>query len=500
MDFFLNQVADVGTRITWSDKRFRRFLFEVRDLMDFKGEINNSWGMYSLYIHSNGRTIKEFVERLVQYAINVDSADRNIIIFPNPFQYNITFNGDKYSNQPVIQKKFKDIKYLKLETISLPDQYSIKKEVLNIDQNYNTIKNYFDIHYSQIQLNTKKFFLNTDNWNPSIVYNKDDIVISTIDQKYYIAKNNIPINTHYKGIFIENYRYTINDIIIPTPDYGYTENEVLRCIFPINQTGINIYHKVPNAYIGSPASSAYIQYYEILSNNPYDPAIDTINWETNINNENDQIRIVSKYIEWSITFTLNNLRYTFTQDGYNINTNNLLTLDDYNTINQYLINNYSILNNNQVITIPNTSLILTINLVNIYWIINYIINGDSSIVYEIDNKGSYNKYYIDTKKKISNDRFFYVYIPEIKSQNYTTSSDNVTFIVNCTGTNDYTLLNNIYPTFMFYKDAKLENANKYTVKITDRYGKVYAVNNLDYNANLNDCNCQNEIDYATRIS
>lgn len=388
MEFFLNQVADVGTRITWTDKRFRRFLFEIRDLMDFKGEINNNWGMYSLYIHSNGRNIKDFIERLCQYGINVDSADRNIISFPNPFQYNIIFNGDKYSNQPIIQKKFKDIKYLKLETISLPDQYSIKKEILSTDPpsdlNYGNLYTYFDTHYSEIQLNT--------------IYE------------------------------------------IPLSD--------------------------PDAY--------------------YIP--------------------VSKYINWTYTTTINDSTIIFKQNQSYKDSNSNLTIDEYTTIYNYINKNYNTLVNGTY-TIPSIDYPVIINHIQINWIINYImndnpdtLNGDSSIVYEINNTGSYNKYYIDTTKKISNDRFFYVYVPEIKSQNYTTSSDNVTFIVNCTGTNDYTLLNNVYPTFMFYKDSNLENANKYTVKITDRYGKVYAVNNLDYNANIENCNCQNEIDYSCRCT
>jgi hypothetical protein len=319
MDFFLNQVADVGTRITWSDKRFRRFLFEIRDLMDFKGEINNSWGMYSLYIHSNGRTIKEFVERLNQYTVNIDSTDRDINLYPNPFKFNIIFNSDKYSNKPVIQKKFKDIKYLKLETITLPDEYSIKKEALTINPDIANLRTYFNTHYSDIKLNT--------------IYT----VPMSLPPIYYI-----PVS-----IFIDNTDWIINYIINDNPD---------------------------------------------------------------------------------------------------------------------------------------------------------TLNGDSSIVYEMNQSTLYNKYYIDTTKKISNDRYFYIYVPEIKSQNYTTSSDNVTFIVKCTGTNNYTLLNNIYPTFMFYKDSSLEKTNKYTVTVTDRYGSPYKVNNMDYNANIEDCNCQNEINYSCRCS
>jgi hypothetical protein len=313
MNFIINQIADVGSRITWTDKRYRRFLYEIKDLLDFKGEINNNWGMYALYIHSNGRTIKDFIDTLSQYSISVDSVDRNISAFPDPFQFNIIFNGDKYSNQPVIQKKYKDIKYLKLETLTLPDMYSIKKDVLTLDIDYTTIHTYFDINYNHLS-NNDLFTITLSSTTPTI-------------------------------------------------------------------------------------------------------------------------RIVSICI-----------------DGTN-------------------------------------------------WIINYILNDNPTYVYEMNQDVIYNKYYINTSKKISNDRIFYVYIPEITSYNYTSNQEDVTFFVTATGTNDYTLLNNVYPTFLFYRDSILQNALKYTVKIRDRFGNDYKVNNLDKNANLSECNCESDnINYSCRCS
>jgi len=313
MEFYINQVADVGTRITWTDKRYRRFLQEIRDLFDFKGEINNSWGMYALYIHSNGRTIKEFIERLTQYGINVDSMDRNINAFPNPFQFNITFNGDRYSNQPVIQKKFKDIKYLKLESITMPDKYSITKLGLALGTDYTTINTYLNSNYSTLK-NNNSF---------TLVLTAGSTVI------------------------------TICSILV---------------------SGTN-------------------------------------------------------------------------------------------------------------------------------WTINYILNNDTTYVFEMDQGNTYNKYYINTTKRIFNDRMFYVHIPEITSQTYTTChQDKITFIVTIEGVNNYTLLTKVHPAFLWYKDSMLQNANKYTVKITDRQGNVYNVNNLDKNANLDDCNCSDTVDYSCRCS
>ena len=312
MEFFLNQLADVGSRITWTDKRYRRFLFEIKDLFDFQGEINNSWGMYSLYIHSNGRTMRDFIDRLVQYGINIDSADRSLIAFPNPFQFNITFNGDKNSNQPVIQKKYKDIKYLKLETVTLPNNYTIKQTALSRDADYTTIKTYYGINYP------------------------------------YLSNNDV---------------HTI-----------------------------------------------------VLS-------ASTVT-----------IRVVSIYVSGS------------------------------------------------------------------NWTINYIINDDPTIVYEMNQGTTYNKYNIDTSISIIGDRLFYIYIPEITNYVYTTNSDKVTFIATCIGTNSYTVLNNIYPPFIFYKDSILQNALKYTVKITDRYGNQYVTNNLDTRANTSTCDCQTSTDYSCRCS
>lgn len=313
MSFLLNQIADVGSSITWTDKKHKRFLREIPFLKEFSGEINNSWGLYSLYINANGRAIKEQTNKLIEHGINIDSADRDIKAFNNPFEFNIIFNGSKDSIAPIIKKKYKDIKYIKLETLTLPDVYTLAKTALTLDTVHGSIQTYLDVNYTFLNIN--------------------------------------------------------ENINIPTASLN--------------------------------------------------------------------IIIVSIYIDP---------------------------------------------------TIPTN------------WIINYIINNDPSIVYEIDQGTTYNSYQLNTNKKISDDRMFYVYIPEIASRNYTTSQENVTFICTTTGTNDYTLLNDIHPTFLFAKDSLLQNALRYTVKISDRYGKTYKVDNLDINANLNSCSCQDTLDYSCRCS
>jgi len=320
MEFFLNQVADVGTRVTWTEKRHSRFLFEIRDLFEFKGEINNSWGMYALYIHSNGRTMKDFIERLVQYGVNVDSSDRNLTAYPNPYNFKIIFNASSQNVQPVIQKKFKDIKYLKLETLTIPNNYTIKKTPLPFNGDVTSIQQNFKFNYTK-----------------------------------------------------------------------YSNNTTFTILLSSGQKTITI-------------ASIYVK--------------------------------------------------------------------------------------------------------GTYWLINYNLNLDPSVIYELDGGTTYNQYIVDPAKKLEDYPLLYVYIPEIQSNNYTTSQasgkDSVTFFIRQVGTNkgknSWSLLNNVYPSMIFYKDSKLQMANKYSVTITDTTGNQIKVDNFDLNANIGACNHQPNKDYSCRCT
>lgn len=80
-------------------------------------------------------------ERVTEYQINIDSNDRKITTYPNPFKFTVTFGGlgahqlsnkinNKHENPddnyfegtpgPIINKKFKNVKYVKIDYIMLP--------------------------------------------------------------------------------------------------------------------------------------------------------------------------------------------------------------------------------------------------------------------------------------------------------------------------------------------------------------------------------------------
>lgn len=118
--------------------------------MDFRNKNN--------LLHNN---INEnlLVEQVIEYNLNIDSKDRSISAYPNPFDFTVTFGGhgsvvenktfikktpinlgavneSKYENKkivyegtpgPIINKRFKNVKYLRLDYLILPRTNVIKK-------------------------------------------------------------------------------------------------------------------------------------------------------------------------------------------------------------------------------------------------------------------------------------------------------------------------------------------------------------------------------------
>jgi len=81
-------------------------------------------------VFKNINETKPQVDVLNEYIVNIDSADRNITFFPNPFKMRVLFNagndvGINGSPDLKILKDFENIKYLRLETATFPRYYSL---------------------------------------------------------------------------------------------------------------------------------------------------------------------------------------------------------------------------------------------------------------------------------------------------------------------------------------------------------------------------------------
>jgi hypothetical protein len=124
---------------------------QIIERTDFKNHGN--------VLHNNlGNSL--FAENIIEYQLWIDSVDRDISMYPNPFKFITTFGGAgaqsinkktisknnssgnqtvsnekiyfKGSAGPIIDRKFKNVKYIKLDHVILP-----KSTVFNLDQSFN---------------------------------------------------------------------------------------------------------------------------------------------------------------------------------------------------------------------------------------------------------------------------------------------------------------------------------------------------------------------------
>ena len=82
-------------------------------------------------VFKNVNENKVQVDVLNEFIVNIDSADRNTTYYPNPFKLRVLFNaGSDLGTSPgadlKILRSFENIKYLRLETTTLPRYYQLK--------------------------------------------------------------------------------------------------------------------------------------------------------------------------------------------------------------------------------------------------------------------------------------------------------------------------------------------------------------------------------------
>jgi hypothetical protein len=75
-------------------------------------------------IHNNlhENLISEFS---VDYTVDIDSKDRDISVYPDPFKYNVMFSPVKETPAPYINRAMKNIKYIRIDNVILPKYYGI---------------------------------------------------------------------------------------------------------------------------------------------------------------------------------------------------------------------------------------------------------------------------------------------------------------------------------------------------------------------------------------
>jgi hypothetical protein len=151
----------------------------------------------------------------------IESIDRDIEKFPNPFKYKIYFNPVAQTKDAYIYKTFENVKYIKLETAILPRKYSyLRKDITSNTDDYSTIINTNWKRNDNFSFNTVNYTIIEDYIIDKIRYIKYGItkpLPELIDKVYelqyklqYDSSTNIILQYDInKNIFITLYEFQL---------------------------------------------------------------------------------------------------------------------------------------------------------------------------------------------------------------------------------------------------------------------------------------------------
>jgi hypothetical protein len=169
----------------------------------------------------NNISDKISVDILVEYVIMIESIDRDIEKYPNPFKYKIYFNPVAQTKDAYIYKTFENVKYIKLETAILPRKYSyLRKDISSNTTDYSTLINTNWKRNDNFTLDTINYTIIDDYIIDNIRYIKYGItrpLPEPIDKVYelqyklqYDISNNIVLQYDIsKNIFITLYEFQL---------------------------------------------------------------------------------------------------------------------------------------------------------------------------------------------------------------------------------------------------------------------------------------------------
>lgn len=77
------------------------------------------------HLVDNNLTDKKIDLQLIEYPLTIDSVNRNLTNYPDPFTYRVILKPSDFSPQPYILRDFVNIKYIKLDIAALPKNYRL---------------------------------------------------------------------------------------------------------------------------------------------------------------------------------------------------------------------------------------------------------------------------------------------------------------------------------------------------------------------------------------
>lgn len=194
---------------------------------------NNNFVNPNNLLHNNLNSIL-LNEEIREYSVLIDSKDRNYQVYPNPFEYTVTFkplnssmdfdeNGKKIKFEvpnPVISDNFENVRYIKLEDIILP-VYNKTCMVPGLDDDYARPESPNDIYH---EIDGKKYrikFSEKIDMQKNLINDNLYIVLSlgrNFQDINYKSTNGV-LEDSFAAIY---YDYRVND----THYKGYSRNGI----------------------------------------------------------------------------------------------------------------------------------------------------------------------------------------------------------------------------------------------------------------------------------
>jgi hypothetical protein len=202
----------------------------LNNISSYNNFENNNYSIRTPYLNNNefnkpnliynNISDKISVDILVEYVIMIESIDRDIEKFSNPFKYKIYFNPVAQTKDAYIYKTFENVKYIKLESAILPRKYSyFRKDISSLITDYSTIINTNWKRNDNFIFNAINYTIIEDYIENNIRYIKYGItkpLPETIDKVYelqyklqYDASKNILQYDISKNIFITLYEFQL---------------------------------------------------------------------------------------------------------------------------------------------------------------------------------------------------------------------------------------------------------------------------------------------------
>jgi hypothetical protein len=283
---------------------------------------NNNYSIRTPYLNNNefnkpnliynNISDKISVDILVEYVIMIESIDRDIEKFHNPFKYKIYFNPVAQTKDAYIYRTFENVKYIKLETAILPRKYSyFRKDITSLTKDYSTL-------------------INT-NWKINDNFTLD------ISNNYTIIEDYIE----------NNIRYIKYGITKPQPEIIDKVYELQYDISKSIQYDISNNYTIINDYIIDNIRYIKLGLIDIVYELQYD--INKVEYDisknifTSLNSVNytiikDYIENNIRYIKSGLIDVVYELKYDISKIQYNINKNIFITLHEFQLIDLSLEN------------------------------------------------------------------------------------------------------------------------------------------------------------------